>query len=165
MLPPVGHIHCYYLREGYKLGPCDVAGQVGSQGLSDGRGGAGALKLNACVLHINTMVVRPCGVGQWWKSSHHKRPGTFSVVCHLAINATNLLSGTVYSYIMHAGTHPQPNMATSKETSLYQLWQHNGSPSPTGSPESTQEMPTETRDWDIDLFIWTYNLLAKVSPS
>jgi len=93
-----------------------------------------------------------------------KRPGTFSVVCHLAINATNLLSGTVYSYIMPEGTHPQPNMATSKETSLYQLWQHNGSPSPTGSLESTQEMPTETRDWDIDLFIWTYNLLAKVSP-
>lgn len=65
LLPPVGHIHCCYLREGYKLGPCNVAGQVGSQGLSDGRGGAGALKLNVCVLHINTMVVQPCGVGQW----------------------------------------------------------------------------------------------------
>ena len=161
MLPPVGHIHCYYLRECYKLGPCDVAGQVGSQGRSDGRGGAGALKLNVCIAHQHN------GGTTMWCGPVVKviTPGTFSVVCHLAINATNLLSGTVYSYIMHAGTHPQPNMATSKETSLYQLWQHNGSPSPTGSPESTQEMPTETRDWDIDLFIWTYNLLAKVSPS
>lgn len=174
LLPPVGHTHCYYLCRSHTLlaltrGLQTWPVQCNWPGRQPGsvwwlRGCWGTETKCVCIAHqYNGGTTMWCGPVV--KSSHYKRLGTFSVVCHLAINATNLLSGTVYSYIMPAGTHPQPNMATSKETSLYQLWQHNGSPSPTGSPESTQEMPTETRDWDMDLFIWTYNLLAKVSPS